>query len=83
MTQSLKKPRIQRDWLGCRVELVNDCKRGDDAILPAGLQGVVVRTGTGFKVQFDACTCCGISLSGAKIRPEMLNILAFPEKKHV
>ncbi|QWA09575.1 hypothetical protein GTU79_19755 [Sodalis ligni] len=79
MAKSLKKPRVQFAWRECRVELVAKAKRADGAILPEGLQGVVVGSGRGFTVQFDACPHCGVSLQMSHVRPEGLNILAMPE----
>lgn len=79
MTKSLKKPRVQFAWRGCRVELVRQAERSDGAILPAGLAGVVIGSGRGFTVQFDACPHCGVSLQMSRIRPEGLNILAMPD----
>lgn len=51
-----------QDWIGRRVKSTLDL-RNELVAVPAGSLGTVIdwRTGRGLRVQFDSCTCCGVS----------------------
>ncbi|EAO5493971.1 hypothetical protein V8420_001857 [Salmonella enterica subsp. enterica] len=76
--KSLKKPRAHYRWVGATVvtrqELSNSL-----AVLPAGSRGVVNAAKRGLSVVFDACPCCGVQVRLTRVRPEMLDIVAYPE----
>ncbi len=78
MMKSLKKPRAHYRWVGATVvtrqELSNSL-----AVLPAGSRGVVNAAKRGLSVVFDACPCCGVQVRLTRVRPEMLDIVAYPE----
>lgn len=82
MMKSLKKPRAHYQWVGATVvttqALSNPC-----AVLPVGSRGVVEGAKRGLSVVFDACPCCGIQLRMTRIRPEMLDIVAYPAGEEV
>lgn len=82
MMKSLKKPRAHYQWVGTTVvttqALSNPC-----AVLPVGSRGVVEGAKRGLSVVFNACPCCGIQIRMTRIRPEMLDIVAYPAGEEV
>jgi len=75
----LKKPRAHYRWVGTTV-VTSQPLQSPLALLPAGSQGVVnaAKRG-GLSVVFDPCADCGVQLRLTHIRPEMLEIVAYPE----
>lgn len=82
MMKSLKKPRAHYQWVGATVVTCHELQ-SSLAVLPAGSRGVVNAAKRGLSVIFDACPCCGVQLRLTRIRPEMLNIVAYPEVEEV
>lgn len=82
MMKSLKKPRAHYQWLGATV-VTTQALDNPLAVLPAGSRGVVEGAKCGLSVVFDACPCCGIQLRMTRIRPEMLDIVAYPAGEEV
>lgn len=80
--KSLKKPRSHYQWVGATVVTTQELSSGL-AVIPVGSQGVVNAAKRGLSVIFDACPCCGIQLRLTRIRPEMLDIVAYPEIEEV
>ncbi|EGU0513439.1 hypothetical protein JEA02_000817 [Salmonella enterica] len=80
--KSLKKPRAHYQWVGATVVTCHELQ-SSLAVLPAGSRGVVNAAKRGLSVIFDACPCCGVQLRLTRIRPEMLNIVAYPEVEEV
>ncbi|EAP5220550.1 hypothetical protein IFO16_003157 [Salmonella enterica] len=75
--KSLKKPRAHYQWVGATV-VTTQSLSNPLAVLPVGSRGVVEGAKRGLSVVFDACPYCGIQLRMTRIRPEMLNIVAYP-----
>ncbi|APH92613.1 hypothetical protein LZX53_001870 [Salmonella enterica] len=82
MTKSLKKPRAHYQWMGATVVTTQSLSSGV-AVIPAGSRGVVEGAKRGLSVVFDACPCCGVQLRLTRIRPEMLDIVAYPDVEEV
>lgn len=82
MMKSLKKPRAHYQWVGATVVTSHELQ-SSLAVLPAGSRGVVNAAKRGLSVIFDACPCCGVQLRLTRIRPEMLDIVAYPEVEEV
>lgn len=82
MMKSLKKPRAHYKWVGATVVTCHELQ-SSLAVLPAGSRGVVNAAKRGLSVIFDACPCCGVQLRLTRIRPEMLDIVAYPEVEEV
>ncbi|ECJ9549007.1 hypothetical protein FQO90_10060 [Salmonella enterica] len=82
MTKSLKKPRAHYQWMGATVVTTQSLSSGV-AVIPAGSHGVVEGAKRGLSVVFDACLCCGVQLRLTRIRPEMLDIVAYPDVEEV
>lgn len=82
MMKSLKKPRAHYQWVGATVVTCHELQ-SSLAVLPAGSRGVVNAAKRGLSVIFDACPCCGIQLRLTRIRPEMLDIVAYPQVEEV
>ncbi|EKP7536983.1 hypothetical protein P3133_000962 [Salmonella enterica] len=80
--KSLKKPRAHYKWVGATVVTCHELQ-SSLAVLPAGSRGVVNAAKRGLSVIFDACPCCGVQLRLTRIRPEMLDIVAYPEVEEV
>ncbi|ENP5334051.1 hypothetical protein ACDS27_003553 [Salmonella enterica] len=80
--KSLKKPRAHYKWVGATVVTCHELQ-SSLAVLPAGCRGVVNAAKRGLSVIFDACPCCGVQLRLTRIRPEMLDIVAYPEVEEV
>ncbi|HAU6733458.1 TPA: hypothetical protein JEL83_003396 [Salmonella enterica subsp. enterica serovar Elisabethville] len=78
MMKSLKKPRAHYQWVGATVVTTQGLSNAF-AVLPAGSRGVVEGVKRGLSVVFDACPCCGIQHRMTRIRPEMLDIVAYPD----
>lgn len=77
MMKSLKKPRAHYQWVGATVVTTQTLSSGL-AVMPVGRRGVVESAKRGLSVVFDACPCCGVQLRMTRIRPEMLDIVAYP-----
>ncbi|HGP2369208.1 TPA: hypothetical protein ACLGWU_003364 [Salmonella enterica] len=77
MMKSLKKPRAHYQWVDATV-VTTQSLSNPFAVLPVGSRGVVEGAKRGLSVVFDACPCCGIQLRMTRIRPEMLDIVAYP-----
>lgn len=73
----LKKPRAHYQWRGARVVTTQTLQNALAAI-PAGSEGVVEGATRGLSVRFDACPHCGVQLRLTGLRPEMLEIMAYP-----
>lgn len=82
MMKSLKKPRAHYQWVGATVVTCHELQ-SSLAVLPAGSRGVVNAAKRGLSVIFDACPCCGVQLRLTRIRPEMLDIVAYPDVEEV
>lgn len=82
MMKSLKKPRAHYQWTGATVVTTQALSSGV-AVIPAGSRGVVEGASRGLSVRFDACPCCGVQLRLTSIRPEMLDIVAYPDVEEV
>ncbi|EPW1515439.1 hypothetical protein ACVVJ5_004401 [Salmonella enterica subsp. diarizonae serovar 48:r:z] len=82
MMKSLKKPRAHYRWVGATVVTCQELS-SSLATLPAGSRGVVYAASRGLSVVFDACPCCGVQLRLARVRPEMLDIVAYPDVEEV
>ncbi|EAR0811698.1 hypothetical protein IDR12_000562 [Salmonella enterica] len=80
--KSLKKPRAHYQWVGATVVTCHELQ-SSLAVLPAGSRGVVNAAKRGLSVIFDACPCCGVQLRLTRIRPEMLDIVAYPDVEEV
>ncbi|ECY4644384.1 hypothetical protein ACCN59_002392 [Salmonella enterica subsp. enterica] len=80
--KSLKKPRAHYQWVGATV-VTTQALSNSFAVLPVGSRGVVEGAKRGLSVVFDACPCCGIQLQMMRIRPEMLDIVAYPAGEEV
>jgi len=82
MMKSLKKPRAHYQWVGATV-VTTQALNNAFSVLPVGSRGVVEGAKRGLSVVFDACPCCGIQLRMTRIRPEMLDIVAYPAGEEV
>lgn len=82
MMKSLKKPRAHYQWVGATVVTCHELQ-SPLAVLPVGSRGVVHASKRGLSVVFDACPCCGVQLRLTRIRPEMLDIVAYPDVEEV
>ncbi|PWD14973.1 hypothetical protein C4869_00810 [Salmonella enterica subsp. enterica serovar Anatum] len=82
MTKSLKKPRAHYQWMGATVVTTQSLSSGG-AVIPVGSHGVVEGAKRGLSVVFDACPCCGVQLRLTRIRPGMLDIVAYPDVEEV
>lgn len=80
--KSLKKPRSHYQWVGATVVTTQELSSGL-AVIPVGSRGVVNAAKRGLSAIFDACPCCGVQLRLTRIRPEMLDIVAYPEIEEV
>ncbi|ASG90437.1 hypothetical protein FNI45_22160 [Salmonella enterica subsp. salamae] len=76
--KSLKKPHAHYQWVGATV-VTCEALSSSLATVPVGSRGVVYAASRGLSVVFDACPCCGVQLRLTRIRPEMLDIVAYPD----
>lgn len=82
MMKSLKKPWAHYQWVGATV-VTTQALSNPFAVLPVGSRGVVEGAKRGLSVVFDACPCCGTQLRMTRVRPEMLDIVAYPAGEEV
>lgn len=62
MSDSVKKPKLKRDWKGRKVRTLRDLRNGW-GVIPAGTVFEVRENWAGLNLLGDRCTCCGLRAS--------------------
>jgi hypothetical protein len=75
---AIKPPKTLKGWSGAKVALTRPAKNWM-AGLPAGATGTVKKGGRGLDFTSDPCSCCGVTVSISRMRPEDFEILQLPE----
>lgn len=75
----IKPPKRMADWVGAKVKTRYAMENGY-AKMPAGSVAIVVRVSKGFSLEFEPCSCCGMTVKCSQVRPEHLEIIELPPK---